>query len=297
MGLPTNPPPGNRWQGPGKGPSNNCRSNWQQQPTRGPVSPRALHALDLYRECVESGQWASLYIEQLPEGDIITLLCRPAAATTAAAKKKRRRPNPSRIAKQAAWRARRQQRKQQQQREPLQTTLQATVSNSSQQQQQPVATVSSSSPSRQLAGLTAATNSYAAVAAQMRQPPPPTSRETRSAKKRKATHPPDAASPPPSGVCGDIPQLDGATSPPSTLSPLKRSPPTPGDDSISSAADSSTAGDNSSAGDSSSDGDSSSLEDDDSGDVHRLPCVHLEISPLTGRCRECFIQLMPTPVW
>ena len=48
----------------------------QQQQQWGP-SPRAMHALDLYRACLVAGQNARFVVEQRPEGEYFSLTSRP----------------------------------------------------------------------------------------------------------------------------------------------------------------------------------------------------------------------------
>jgi len=85
----------------------------QQLKTSSPPTdpPLARHVFNLYRQCVAAGQWACVSVEQLRDGELISLSSRPWAAATAAARdypgpqpKRKRRPNAKRQAKKKLWR-------------------------------------------------------------------------------------------------------------------------------------------------------------------------------------------------
>jgi len=163
-----------------------------------PLSPRAAHALELYRECGAAGQRCKIMLEQRRGGEYITLQISPPAARAAG---RSRPPNLRRAEQQAAKKgARQQQRKQQQ------------PGHTSSGDNQPSVPTAPATPTR----------SYAAVVVTPQQQEGagvPTPRLTRARKKRKAEGSPATASPPQS----NLPQLDGAHSPPPTPS----SPTTP----------------------------------------------------------------------
>jgi hypothetical protein len=76
------------------------------------------HALSLYRQCVAAGQWASISVENRPDGQHIAFASRPMAAAPAAACAaadgvRRRRPNQRRKEKKQLWLRSRQQQQQQ----------------------------------------------------------------------------------------------------------------------------------------------------------------------------------------
>ena len=294
-----------------------------------PVSAQARHAFNLYRECVSAGMWARLVLEQQPTGEYFSLSSRPSAAAPAAARdgkqpRKTRRPNKRGSEKKQQWQRSRgtiaaaASHGQQQQQNGTKTVRQRQHANASSQQLLSNATADCSSqlpqqPSNGSVAVTAPSGSYAAAVSKSASsvmsatvhPSPATSPRMTRAKKRKATHPPEVVSPPHGDVSGEIPQLDGSASPPSILS--LRSPPTPGDDSTSTDANSSTTGDSSSLYDDSEDETCVPFCKEDQHEFSKdkrvcsicnyHPCVQHNISPITGRCRECFIQLLPTPVW
>ena len=177
---------------------------------------------NLYRECVV----ARISIEQRPDGEHISLFCRPAsaaAAGTAAAasrgKKRRKQPNQRRAAKQQLWRDKRSRRWDTATSQHQQQQRGATASREQQQQ-----CSSHETPQQQLGLQNAATGSYAAAAAQPAVSQPTiqpiqqtTARVTRSSKKLRVVSPPEAAggtSKRPrdsnNSTDRDIPQTDGA---------------------------------------------------------------------------------------
>ena len=174
-----------------------------------------------------AGQWERISIEQRPDGEHISLFCRPASAAAAAAsrgKKRHKQPNQRRAAKQQLWRDKHSRRRD-------------TATSQQQQQQQRGATAyreqqqqcsNHETPQQQLGLQNAAiTGPYAAAAAQPAVSQPTiqqtTARVTRSSKKLRVVSPPEAAggtSKRPrnsnSSTDRDIPQTDGADDSPNS---------------------------------------------------------------------------------
>ena len=208
------------------------QQQWQQQQCMcTPPSLLASHAFNLYREFVGAVHWARVLIEQRPDGEHISLFCRPisaAAAGTAAAaarskKKRHRLPNQRRAAKQQLWSANHSKRgnkaTSEQQQQPGSATascgqqLQQSSSNeTAQQQQQPGPSNTVTGSYREAASQPPVTNGQ-----HSKQPPQqPTTRVTRSSKKIRVTLPPEGAGatskrPRDSNdsIDGAIPQTDG----------------------------------------------------------------------------------------
>ena len=158
------------------------RQVWQQQPPGGTQQQQqqqqclgtcptqlANHTFNLYRECVVAGQWARISIEQRPDGEHISLFCRPAsaaAAGTAAAasrgKKRSKQPNQRRAAKQQLWRDKHSRRRDTATSQQQQPQQQRGATAYQEQQQQ---CSNHETPQQQLGLQNAATGPYAAAAA------------------------------------------------------------------------------------------------------------------------------------
>ena len=236
------------------------QSQQQQQQQWGP-SPRAMHALDLYRACLAAGQLARFTVVQRPEGEYFTLSSRPpppAAAATpvavAGGKRPGRKPNKKRAEKQRARRECRRsvtaarQHQQPQGDRPArdrqqQQQQQATASSSDMPQHTGAAADSTLQPQTALSATIPAASAAAEMTTttereqQKQQHGIQQQRETRSSKKRKVWQSPGTDSSP--ATPGGIPQVDGADCSPNTpledsappfWGPLKllyRDPPTP----------------------------------------------------------------------
>ena len=212
----------------------------QQQQQCAPATPptvslQARHAFSLYSECVAAGQWARVTFEHRPEGEFISLSCRPSAAATTAARaqgrkpRRRRRPNKKRLEKRQLWQQSRGSRtsaaaaspRQQQQ---LYSTVAATSAKGFPAQGSTVAAspwwrAAAAAPTAAgapLAAATAAVGPAAIAQAHLASSRLATSpRVTRSTKRKKAmlTTSPEAADP----AFEPITQLDGAgASPPAS---------------------------------------------------------------------------------
>ena len=151
-----------------------------------------------------AGQWARISIEQRPDGEHISLFCRPAsaaAAGTAAAasrgKKRRKQPNQRRAAKQQLWRDKHSRRRDTATSQQQQPQQQRGATAYQEQQQQ---CSNHETPQQQLGLQNAATGPYAAAAAQPAVSQPTiqpiqqtTARVTRSSKKLRVVSPPEGA--------------------------------------------------------------------------------------------------------
>ena len=221
----------------------------QQQPQQQcSPSPRAMHALELYRACAAAGQKVRFTVEQRPEGEYFTLSSRPpppaSQATQAAAagvRRPRRKPNKRRAEK---LQNRRESRRSTTaarwlQQQPLGN---GSASDPQQQQQQQARASSSCTPKSTVAAATdsalqqqreqqrtraaASGGAQPIWAAKPADAATPTM-ETRSSKKRRialspggaitpATATPAHPFPPPTPISGAIPQTDGAEEAPMT---------------------------------------------------------------------------------